>query len=460
MHPLHGEDNETLQQRADIAMYSAKQSGRGFAHLRARARPPLAAPPRARRRHAPGDQRGPDPALLPAQGRPAHGPDHGRRGARALGSPGVRHRRPERVRADRRADRPDHAADLVRARRRDRPGAQVEGRRAWSSSIAVNLSARSFLDTQLAVEIPRLLRQAGTSRRELLELEITETMLMTDPARAEATLTRLSQIGLTLSVDDFGTGYSSLANLKRLPVDVIKIDKSFVIEMAVDASDAAIVRSTIDLAHNLGLRVVAEGVESEDALAPARGARLRLRPGLLPLPPAPRRGGDAADPRARHRPRRRPARTAGRAGPRRSLGPSRRAHDLLQRFTGSVRFADIRGVIRVALASLLVLLTLPAGASAQSGGTPAGPTASSFSASPSSVAPGATGHVRAAGDAGRARARRRDRARQGRRAGQARPRRRQRARPRHVACRRRVREVHRAPRRHRRRGDARTTVRR
>jgi EAL domain-containing protein (putative c-di-GMP-specific phosphodiesterase class I) len=131
-------------------------------------------------------------------------------------------------------------------------------------SVAVNLSARSFLDTQLAVEIPRLLNRWGV-QAELLELEITESMLMTDPARAEATLARLSQIGLTLSVDDFGTGYSSLANLKRLPVDVIKIDKSFVIEMAVDASDAAIVRSTIELAHNLGLRVVAEGVESEDA---------------------------------------------------------------------------------------------------------------------------------------------------------------------------------------------------
>jgi EAL domain-containing protein (putative c-di-GMP-specific phosphodiesterase class I) len=141
--------------------------------------------------------------------------------------------------------------------------------RTWADeglelSVAVNLSARSFLDTQLAVEIPRLLSRHAVEAR-LLELEITESMLMTDPARAEATLTRLSQIGLTLSVDDFGTGYSSLANLKRLPVDVIKIDKSFVMEMAVDASDAAIVRSTIDLAHNLGLRVVAEGVESEDA---------------------------------------------------------------------------------------------------------------------------------------------------------------------------------------------------
>jgi EAL domain-containing protein (putative c-di-GMP-specific phosphodiesterase class I) len=90
-------------------------------------------------------------------------------------------------------------------------------------------------------------------------------MLMLDPARAKATLERLASIGLRLSVDDFGTGYSSLANLKRLPVDGIKIDKSFVIDMPHDPSDAAIVRSTIDLAHNLGLKVVAEGVESHEA---------------------------------------------------------------------------------------------------------------------------------------------------------------------------------------------------
>ena len=141
--------------------------------------------------------------------------------------------------------------------------------REWSEqgeelSVAVNLSARSFLDAQLAVEIPRLLERPGVDAR-LLELEITESMLMIDPARAKATLERLSAIGLSLSVDDFGTGYSSLANLKRLPVDGIKIDKSFVIDMPHDQSDAAIVRSTIDLAHNLGLRVVAEGVESHEA---------------------------------------------------------------------------------------------------------------------------------------------------------------------------------------------------
>jgi diguanylate cyclase (GGDEF)-like protein len=140
----------------------------------------------------------------------------------------------------------------------------VWGEQGEQLSVAVNLSARSFLDAQLAVEIPRLLERAGVDAQRL-ELEITESMLMLDPARAKATLERLSAIGLSLSVDDFGTGYSSLANLKRLPVDVIKIDKSFVIDMPHDASDAAIVRSTIDLAHNLGLKVVAEGVESHEA---------------------------------------------------------------------------------------------------------------------------------------------------------------------------------------------------
>ncbi len=85
---------------------------------------------------------------------------------------------------------------------------------------------------------------------------------MDDPQRAEATLNRLSEMGFKLSIDDFGTGYSSLAYLKRLPVDELKIDKSFVMNMEKDNDDAKIVRSTIDLAHNLGLTVVAEGVEN------------------------------------------------------------------------------------------------------------------------------------------------------------------------------------------------------
>src|SRR4051794_14475655 len=263
LHPKHGEDNETLQQRADIAMYSAKQAGRGFALFE----PELD-------RHSPrrlalaGGLRS---AISEGQIRLYYQPKADLRTGRIIGAEALA-----------RWDHPEFGivgpSEFVPIAEQtglitpltsfvlDAALAQV---REWRDaglelSVAVNLSARSFLDTQLAVELPRLLAKHEVEA-ELLELEITESMLMTDPARAEATLVRLRQIGLTLSIDDFGTGYSSLANLKRLPVDTIKIDKSFVIEMALDASDAAIVRSTIELAHNLGLEVVAEGVESEDA---------------------------------------------------------------------------------------------------------------------------------------------------------------------------------------------------
>jgi diguanylate cyclase (GGDEF)-like protein len=129
-------------------------------------------------------------------------------------------------------------------------------------TVAVNLSARSLLDTRLPERIGELL-EAARVPAAALELEITESMIMADPARAAVILSRLSAMGVSLAIDDFGTGYSSLAHLKRLPVDEIKIDKSFVLNMASDKSDAVIVRSTIELARNLGLRVVAEGVESE-----------------------------------------------------------------------------------------------------------------------------------------------------------------------------------------------------
>lgn len=97
---------------------------------------------------------------------------------------------------------------------------------------------------------------------ELISLEITESAMLDDPARALTNLLRLRELGTHLSIDDYGTGYSSLAYLKRLPVEELKIDRSFIMNMETDHSDAMIVRSTIDLAHNMGLRVIAEGVES------------------------------------------------------------------------------------------------------------------------------------------------------------------------------------------------------
>jgi EAL domain-containing protein (putative c-di-GMP-specific phosphodiesterase class I) len=98
---------------------------------------------------------------------------------------------------------------------------------------------------------------------DYLTLEITESTLMADPARAMEVVARLSAMGIQIAIDDFGTGYSSLAYLKRLPVDKLKIDKSFVRGLATDAHDAAIVESTIGLAHALGLSLVAEGVEDQ-----------------------------------------------------------------------------------------------------------------------------------------------------------------------------------------------------
>ena len=127
--------------------------------------------------------------------------------------------------------------------------------------LSVNLSARDLMDQDLPVKVGQLLEQHKV-HPGLLVLEITESAIMDDPQRALQTLERLHALGLKLSIDDFGTGYSSLAYLKRLPVDELKIDKSFVMNMESDLQDAKIVRSTVDLAHNLGLTVVAEGMEN------------------------------------------------------------------------------------------------------------------------------------------------------------------------------------------------------
>jgi diguanylate cyclase (GGDEF)-like protein len=130
--------------------------------------------------------------------------------------------------------------------------------------VGVNLSARNLLDVHLPDTVGELLAKWEVSP-SLLELEITESTILADPIRAMHVLSRLSDMGVRLAIDDFGTGYSSLAYLKRLPVDELKIDKSFVQGMEEDENDAVIVRSTIDLGRNLGLRVVAEGVETAEA---------------------------------------------------------------------------------------------------------------------------------------------------------------------------------------------------
>jgi diguanylate cyclase len=129
-------------------------------------------------------------------------------------------------------------------------------------AVSVNLSARNLVDVEFPDQVERLLAGAGLPP-SLLELEITETTMLSDGARTKSALDRLSALGIRISIDDFGTGYSSLAYLRRLPISEIKIDRSFVMNMDGCEDDAVIVRSTIDLGRNLGLSVVAEGVESE-----------------------------------------------------------------------------------------------------------------------------------------------------------------------------------------------------
>ncbi|MEA2434372.1 MAG: hypothetical protein QOG54_1829 [Actinomycetota bacterium] len=128
-------------------------------------------------------------------------------------------------------------------------------------TVAVNMSPRNLLDLHFPDHVERLLRKWRLPPG-CLQLEITESTLVHDPIRAMSILARLSQMRVDMAIDDFGTGYSSLGHLRKLPVKELKIDKSFVMNMDVDESDAVIVRSTIDLGRNLGLRVVAEGVET------------------------------------------------------------------------------------------------------------------------------------------------------------------------------------------------------
>ena len=132
------------------------------------------------------------------------------------------------------------------------------------TTVAINLSMWNLDALELPDQIDGLLKKTGVPPNRL-ELEITESAIMDDPQKTIRILNCIRDLGVQLTIDDFGTGYSSLAHLKKLPVSCIKIDKSFVQNMETDKDDAVIVRSIIDLGHNLGLRVIAEGVETSGA---------------------------------------------------------------------------------------------------------------------------------------------------------------------------------------------------
>jgi EAL domain-containing protein (putative c-di-GMP-specific phosphodiesterase class I) len=174
--------------------------------------------------------------------------------------------------------------------------------RAWRDAglelaVAVNLAAPNIVDRALPDLVAELL-EVWELPGEMLECEISEHTVMADQRRALDVLERLRALGVRLSLDDFGTGHSSLAYLKRLPLDEVKIDRSFVIGMADDADDAAIVRSTIDLARHLGLEVVAEGVETEATLRDLAGLSCHVAQGYFVSRPLP---ADELDPWLRAR---------------------------------------------------------------------------------------------------------------------------------------------------------------
>lgn len=152
--------------------------------------------------------------------------------------------------------------------------------------ISANLSPRQFSDPDLVSRVLAILRDTGLAP-QYLELELTESMLIADETQGLKILGALHEAGISLAIDDFGTGYSSLAYLKKLPVDFLKVDKTFVMNMNADADDRVIVRSTIDLAHNLGLRVVAEGIENDASLKLLRELHCDLAQGFFVARPMP-----------------------------------------------------------------------------------------------------------------------------------------------------------------------------
>jgi len=157
-------------------------------------------------------------------------------------------------------------------------------RQGRTFTVAVNLSARDLHDPELPDLIAGIAAKTDMQPEKVV-LEITEGSIMADPARVLTILERLRGMGFTLSIDDFGTGYSSLAYLRKLPVSELKIDRSFVMDMLSSENDAVIVRATVDLAHNLGLKVTAEGVENKQTVTALRDFGCDVAQGYFFSPP-------------------------------------------------------------------------------------------------------------------------------------------------------------------------------
>ena len=260
LYPAHGVDGPGLLQRADVAMYEAKRQRTGSATYSAdrdeHSRDRLALVNELR------DALGTDELVLYYQ--PKACLHTGRvTGVEAL----VRWQHPEHGLLSPDAFLPVvEQAGLMRALTTHVLEAALAQAARWHHqgrglTVAVNVSATDLVDAAFADQVQELLARHQVPA-ELLALEVTENTVMTDPERALDVLARLSEIGVGLSLDDFGTGYSSLAYVKRLPIRELKIDRSFVFNMDTDPQDATIVRSTIELANRLNLRVVAEGVET------------------------------------------------------------------------------------------------------------------------------------------------------------------------------------------------------
>ncbi|HEV8088525.1 MAG TPA: EAL domain-containing protein [Actinomycetota bacterium] len=259
MFPMHAEDAETLLRRADVAMYVAKENGGGYEVYQDSF-----------------DRHNPQRLTLIGQVRPAlesgefvmyYQPkvrlmDGRVAGAEAL----IRWEHPTLGLVP-----PDEFIPLVEKTVLLRPLTHYVAEtvlnqwKEWAGMgiripLAINVSPRSLLDSDFPDSIQQLLQETQVPPA-FLRIELTEGFLMGDSGRSISVLDALANVGVGLSIDDFGTGYSSLSYLKRLPIEEIKVDRSFVMQMHVDANDFMIVRATVDLGRNLGLRVVAEGVE-------------------------------------------------------------------------------------------------------------------------------------------------------------------------------------------------------